>query len=149
MPFQYPQTSFHFKVDFQLSPQIQADTRFLEVSGLNASIALEPAYQGQEGGTAVEIPAKVNYENLVLRRGIIVDSAIREWCINAIEKFEFQPTNLTVMLLDPNHEPMMSWYVVAAYPIAWKISAFNAEKSEIAIESITLRYNHFRTLSLQ
>jgi phage tail-like protein len=37
----------------------------------------------------------------------------------------------------------MTWNVVHAYPIKWSVSEFNAEKSQLAIESIELAYNYF------
>ena len=145
MLFQYPQTGFHFAVAFELFPQMPTDTRFREVSGLKANVEVGPAYENAK----IEIPTKIQYENLVLKRGVFVGSGIRLWCIKAIEEFEFQPTNLIIMLLNADHLPLMNWYVVGAYPIAWEVSAFNAQKSELVIESITLKYDHFKTLSLE
>lgn len=149
MQFQYPQTGFHFAVTFELFPQMPSDIRFQEVSGLKATVETGPAYKVDGNATVPQLPVKVNYENLVLKRGVFVGSGIRLWCIKAIEEFEFHPTNLTVMLLDETHMPVMSWYVVGAYPVTWEVSAFNAERSEIVVESITLNYDHFKTVSLE
>lgn len=148
MRFQYPQTGFHFSVAFELFPQMPSDLRFQEVSGLKANIITEPASDG--GSMAMpELPLKIGYEDLVLKRGVFIGSGVRLWCIKAIEEFQFQPTNLVIMLLNEFHLPVMSWYVVGAYPVSWEVSAFNAEKSELAIESITLKYDHFKQLSLE
>lgn len=149
MVFQYPQTGFHFTVAFELFPQMPSDLRFQEVSGLKAHVETGPACNSEHGNTALEVPLKVKYEPLVLKRGVFIGSGIRLWCIKAIEEFEFHPTNVVVMLLNASHMPLMSWYVAGAYPLSWEISAFNAERSELAIESITLKYNHFKTLSLE
>lgn len=148
MLFQYPQTSFHFSVAFELLPQSFSDFRFQEVSGLKATVNTEAVAGG--GVTAMpELPTKIQYEDLVLRRGVFIGSGIRQWCIKAIDQFEFEPTNLIIMLLDQFHLPLMSWYVVGAYPVEWEVSAFNAEKSELAIETIKLKYRYFKLLSLE
>lgn len=146
--FQYPQTSFHFVVAFELFPPTSLDSRFQEVSGLKATVNTE-AVAGGNVNALPELPTKIQYEDLVLKRGVFIGSGIRMWCIKAIDEFEFEPTNLTIMLLNQFHMPMMSWYVVGAYPIEWEVSAFNAEKSELAIESIKLKYRYFKLLSLE
>ena len=60
------------------------------------------------------------------------------------ESFEFLPIDLTVKLLNEEHDPLVTWNVVSAYPVKWSVSDFNAEQSEIAIETIELAYNYFR-----
>ncbi|MEM9685323.1 MAG: phage tail protein [Bacteroidota bacterium] len=147
MAFQYPKTGFHFVVAFELFPQTPSDLRFQEVTGLKATVQTGAAFKDSE--SALQVPTGVTYDHLTLKRGLFTGSAIRLWCINAIENFVFQPTNLTVMLLDSNHLPSMGWYVLGAYPLSWEVSGFNAERSELMIESITLKYSSFKSLSLE
>jgi phage tail-like protein len=60
-----------------------------------------------------------------------------------LEDFDIKPTNITISLLNEEHEPLMTWNVVHAYPLKWSVSEFNAEKSLVAIETIELAYNYF------
>lgn len=145
MAFQYPKVGFHFVVAFELFPQLPSDLKFQEVTGLKATIQTGSAFKNNKSG--YQIPTGVTYNNLTLKRGLFTGSAIRLWCINAIENFVFEPTNLTVMLLDENHLPTMGWYVLGAYPLSWEVSDFNAAQSALVIESITLKYSYFRSLS--
>jgi phage tail-like protein len=84
----------------------------------------------------------------VLKRGMTLVSGITAWCIDAVQNFNYQPTNLVISLLDEQHLPVSSWYVVNAIPIKYDISGFNAEQNQIVIESITLSYEYFKMLNL-
>src|SRR3569833_2355536 len=85
---------------------------------------------------------------MVLKRGMTLISGVTAWMIDATENFNYTPTNLLVSLLDENHLPVSSWYVINAIPIKAEISSFAAEESKIVIESLTLRYEYFKTLNL-
>ncbi len=74
------------------------------------------------------------------------DSNLINWCLDAIESFIFEPIDLTVKLLNEEHEPLVTWNVVHAYPVKWKVSDLNAEENKIAIETIELAYNYFTLL---
>jgi phage tail-like protein len=136
----YPPLGFHFKVEFA---NISGEYQFQSVSGLNVELETEQVAEGGENRFKHKLPVSTRYPNLVLKRGIRVDSALTKWCREALEDFDIKPTNLTISLLNEEHEPLMSWNVVHAYPIKWSVSEFNAEKSQLAIESIELAYNYF------
>ena len=74
---------------------------------------------------------------------MVTDSQLIKWCRNAIESFEFEPVDLTVKLLNENHEPLVTWNVVHAYPIKWEVAELDAEQSKVTIETIELAYNYF------
>jgi len=136
----YPPLGFHFKVEFA---NLSGEYQFQSVSGLNVELETEQIAEGGENRFKHKLPLSTRYPNLVLKRGIRVDSALTKWCRDALENFDIKPTNITISLLNEEHEPLMTWNVVHAYPIKWSVSEFNAEKSQLAIESIELAYNYF------
>jgi phage tail-like protein len=136
----YPPLGFHFKVEFA---NLSGEYQFQSVSGLNVELETEQIAEGGENRFKHKLPVSTRYPNLVLKRGIKVDSALTKWCREALEDFDIKPTNITISLLNENHEPLMTWNVVHAYPLKWSVSEFNAEKSQLAIESIELAYNYF------
>ena len=144
MDLSYPQTGFHFSVVFELFPQLPNDIRFQEVSGLNVSIEMEPVKEGGENRFIHQLPLRTSYNELVLKRGKFMGSGILQWCTNAIENFEFKPTNVLISLLDENHMPLYNWYIVNAIPKRLEISGFSAERSEIVIETLALNYQYFK-----
>ena len=139
----YPPVGFHFSVAFELATQQAADTRFQEVSGLNVTVETESYAEGGENRFVHNLPMRTKYGDLELKRGLLLDSGITKWVRDAVEKYEFRPTNVLISLLNEAHTPLMSWYVINAYPIDWSVGAFNAEESKLVIETLKLKYQRF------
>ena len=146
--FEYPFTGFHFLVVFEIFPQVPNDFRFQEVTGLTADVNLETYYEGGENRFVHRLPGRTSYTDLVLKRGMTLVSGVTAWCIDSIENFNYQPTNLLLSLLNEDHLPVSSWYVVNAIPTRYEITGLNAQQDQIVIESMTLRYEYYKTLNL-
>src|ERR1700722_7551924 len=115
--FEYPLTGFHFLVAFELAPQVPADMGFQEVSGLVLEVNLDTYNEGGENRFVHRLPGRTKYSDLVLKRGMgLLPSMVTAWMIDATENFNYVPTNLLISLLDENHLPVSSWYVVNAIP---------------------------------
>ncbi len=142
MSNQYPPVGFHFVVKFEDFSE-EADTRFQEVSGLSVSVTTEDYKEGGENRFVHKLPQGTSYDNLVLKRGLVKNSKITEWCKKAIENLHFEPKNLLVTLLNEEHQELCSWNVVNAYPVDWSFSGLNAERSELLIETLELSYHYF------
>ena len=142
----YPPVGFHFNVEFTDLSTSENDHQFQAVSGLSVDIETEEIAEGGENRFKHKIPVRTKYPNLVLKRGLLVDSAVINWCKNAIENFEFEPIDLVVNLLNEKHEALMSWNIVHAYPVKWSVADFNAEESKVVIETIELVYNYYNTI---
>lgn len=138
----YPPLGFHFKVEIA---EMQGEFHFQSVSGLSVELETEEIAEGGENRFKHKLPVRTKYPNLVLKRGIKVNSDLINWCRNAVEHFEIVPKDILVSLLNEEHEPLASWNIVHAWPVKWSVSDFNAEESKIVIESIELAYNYFNT----
>ncbi len=144
--FERPPSGFHFAVIFELLPQSVNDFRFQEVSGLNVTVETEDFKEGGENRFTHKLPKRTSYSSLELKRGMFTGSYITKWCKDAIENFDFKPVNITIMLLNDLHIPIAGWYVVNAYPTEWSTSGFNAQSSDLVIESLKLNYSYFNTI---
>lgn len=144
----YPLTGFHFKAVFELSPQLAIDMAFQEISGLNVDVNLDSYTEGGENRFVHRVPSRTKYGDLQLKRGMKDGSGLTAWCEGAMRNFNYQPVNVTVSLLDEQHQPLMSWYVVNAIPIKYEIAGFNAEQGQVVIESLTLGYQYYNSLDL-
>lgn len=136
----YPPLGFHFKVEFNGYP---GEFQFQSVAGLTVDVETEQIAEGGENRFKHKVPIRTKYPNLVLKRGLLVNSELISWFRNAVENFEFKPTNLIVKLLNEEHEPLLSWNVVHAYPVKWSVSDFDAEQNKLVIEKLELTYNYF------
>ncbi|MGY3794250.1 phage tail protein [Aquimarina sp. 433] len=142
----YPPVGFHFSVEFTGLSTGEKDYHFQSVSGLTVDIETEEVTEGGENRFKHKIPVRTKYPNLVLKRGLLVNSEVVNWCKKAVENFDFEPIDLIVKLLNEKHEPLISWNIVHAYPIKWSIGDFNAEESKVVIETIELVYNYYNTI---
>lgn len=137
--------SFHFKIELAgLSDD--EDVRFQEATGLTAEITTEELREGGVNDYVHRLPTGAKYGNLVLKRGFVKSSGLVDWCRDAIENFEFTPKDVTVTLLDADHEPLVAWSFLGAYPVKWALSDFKAQDNALAIESLELAYRRFRKI---
>jgi phage tail-like protein len=144
----YPPVGFHFIVAFELFPQSPFELGFQEVSGLSVDMETESYKEGGENRFVHQLPLRAKYEDLVLKRGLLAESGIILWCLDAINNFVFKPINIMVSLQNEHHVPVYSWYVINAFPKKWSVSNFNAQENNIVVESLTLGYQYFKPLNL-
>lgn len=143
MSVYYPPLGFHFSVEFGNQ---NSEYQFQSVSGLSVDLDTEDIAEGGENRFKHKFPGRPKYPNLVLKRGLLVDSELIDWCKNAVEEFNFTPTDIIIKLLNKEHEPLVTWNVVNAYPVKLAVSDFNAEESKLVIETIELKYSYYKTL---
>lgn len=143
----YPPVGFHFLVKFEISPNVVDDTRFQEVNGLEAEMEMESFTEGGQNRFTWQLPKRTRYSDITLKRGMFIKSPLVAWCRDALENFSFAPANVTISLLNEQHEPIVSWYVINAIPKKWSVSNFNAEENSIVVESVTLSYRYFNVIN--
>jgi len=139
-----PAVGFHFLVEFNGIDNLKdSDIRFQEVSGLGAELGVEELKEGGENRFAHRLPAPAKYSNLVLKRGLISDTALLKWFRNAVENFNFDPVSVKVSLLNERGKPLLNWNFVGVYPLKWSVSNLNAQKSEVMIDTIELAFQYY------
>jgi phage tail-like protein len=139
----YPPVGFHFKVEVLGLPPNDHDVRFTEVSGLSAELATEEISEGGENRFLQKYPIRTKYPELVLKRGLLLNSEILNWIQQCIEDLQIQPKNIDVKLLNENHQPLITWHLANAYPTKWSVSDFNATGNAVVIESLQFFYQYF------
>lgn len=138
----YPPVGFHFKVEFQ-GITSQDDIRFQSVSGISASVPnSEPYPEGGENRFTHRLPQRANFENLTLKRGMLIGSELISWFRDALESFKFKPKLITVTLLNAAHNPLEQWVFYNAWPTKWNVEGFDAEKGAIVIETVDFSYQY-------
>jgi len=125
------------------------DTRFQEVSGFSAELAVEEVVEGGENRFSHRLPGRAKYSNLVLKRGLLTDSKLIDWCKDAVENFEFKTSTVNVTLLNEKHEPLAdTMSFIKAWPVKWAVSDFKAQENAIVVETLELAYNYFTRIKL-
>ena len=139
MTSNYPPPAFTFKVEFGLDGVQNNNSSFQEVSGLGSESDVVEYREGGENRYVHKLPGSTKFSNLVLKRGIISDPKIMEWIKNVFfNDFSepIKPTDITITLLNEEHEPAMRWKLSNAWPIKFEAASFKAKSNELAIESI-------------
>lgn len=140
----YPPPGFHFKVEVLGLPPNDHDARFTEVGGLSVEMGTEEVAEGGENRFIQKFPTRTKYPELVLKRGLLLNSEIVKWIRRCLEDLIIEPKNIDVKLLNENHEPLMTWHLVNAYPTKWAVSDLNASSNAVVIESLQFFYQYFR-----
>lgn len=138
----YPPVGFHFKVEF-LGLGNDNDVRFQSVSGLNVEYDTESFKEGGENRFEHKLPVRTKYPDLSLKRGMLKNSAVIDWCLDAFQNRTFRPVQINVVLLNEQHQPLQTWQVYNAWPKKWSVSDFNAQENSIVVETLDISYSYF------
>ena len=134
--FKYPLPKFHFELEW-------GGTRlgFTEVTGLEVSTevieyrdGVSPEYH------KIKMPGMQKFGNITMKRGTFKgDNDFFNWwntvALNTIER-----RNVTISLLNENHEPVVVWKAKEAWPVKVQSTDLKADGNEVAIESIELAH---------
>ena len=137
----YPLPKFHFQVEWN-----GTKIGFTEVSGLDVETEIIEYRQGANPEYfKTKQPGMTKFSNITLKRGTFQsDNEFYDWWKET--KF-FQEGNstgsifrrdLTISLLNENHEPIVVWKVKNAFPTKVQSTDLKADGNEVAIESIEL-----------
>lgn len=130
----YPISNFHFTVDW-------GGTRigFQEVSGLGMEVQVIEYREGSRAEhSAIKMPGLKKYGNITLKRGIALrDNEFFEWW-NTLQMNKIERRDITISLLNENHEPAVVWRVRDAFPVKILWGDLKAGASEVAIEILEI-----------
>ncbi|MFN7957889.1 MAG: phage tail protein [Holophagaceae bacterium] len=134
MPAQSPHPSFHFRVDAGFSrlgflhvqlPRLERDViRYREGS--------DPV------DTVRQLPGLLRVGDCVLQRGVIpADHEFFQW-MNAAHAGQAERRDLTVSLLDEQHQPTLTWRLRNTFPVGLEWSPLDAQGGGVLIETLRL-----------
>jgi phage tail-like protein len=138
----YPPVGFHFRVEF-VGIGNDNDIRFQSVSGLTMEYDTETFKEGGENRFEHKLPVRTKFSDLSLKRGMLTDSDVIQWCLDAFQNREFQPADITITLLNEEHQPLKTWQIHRAWPRKWAVSDFNAQENSLVVETLELSYSYF------
>jgi len=138
----YPPVGFHFKVEF-VGIGNDNDVRFQSVGGLSVEYDAESYKEGGENRYEHKLPVRTKYADLSLKRGMLVNSAVIDWCKKAFQERKFMVAQINVTLMNEDHQPLKTWNVFGAWPKKWSVSDFNAQENSIVVESLDISYSYF------
>ncbi len=136
MATKYPLPVFHFRVDWGGS-----SFGFSEVSGLNMETQVIEYRDGSSPDySVIKMPGMQKYPNITLKRGVTAsDNEFYNWW-NTHQLNKIERRDITISLLNENHEPVMVWKIRNAFPVKIEGSTLRASGTEVAIELMEIAH---------
>ena len=136
MPQQYPLPVFHFNVEWG-----GARIGFSEVTGLTQE---NQAIEYRDGSfkeySSIKMPGLRKFSNITLKRGVVKsDNDFFKW-LATVKLNQVERRDLTISLLNEEHEPVMVWKVQRAFPVKVEGPQLKASGNEVTIETIELAH---------
>ena len=132
----YPLVKFHFSVDWA-----GTNIGFTEVSGLDVETELIEYRQGASPEfSKIKMPGMQKYSNITLKRGSFKnDNEFFQWW-NTVKLNTIERRDITIKLLNEEHEPVIVWKVKNAFPIKVQSTDLKGDGNETAIESMEVAH---------
>jgi phage tail-like protein len=132
----YPLPKFHFRVEWG-----GAKIGFSEVSGLSVETDVVEYRDGSSPEFhKIKMPGMQKYGNITMKRGTFQgDNDFYKWwntvALNTIER-----RDVTITLLNENHEPVVVWKIKNAWPTKVQSTDLKSDDNGVAIETIELAH---------
>ena len=130
----YPLVKFHFQVEWG-----GTKIGFTEVSGLDVESEVVEYREGSSPEySKIKMPGMQKYSNITLKRGTFKsDNEYFNWW-NTVKLNTIERRDVTISLLNENHEPVVTWKIKNAWPNKIQSTDMKADGNEVAIESMEL-----------
>ncbi|MGC9354040.1 MAG: phage tail protein [Mariniphaga sp.] len=134
MATSYPLVKFHFQVEWG-----GTKIAFTEVSGLDVETEVVEYRDGASPEySKIKMPGMQKYSNITLKRGTFAtDNEYFNWW-NTVQLNTIERRDITISLLNEEHEPVVTWKVKNAWPAKVQSTDLKADGNEVAIESMEL-----------
>ena len=130
----YPLVKFHFQVEWS-----GTKIGFTEVSGLDVETEVVEYREGASPEySKVKMPGMQKFSNITLKRGTFAtDNEFYNWW-NTVKLNTIERRDITISLLNEEHEPVITWKVKNAWPSKVQSTDLKADGNEVAIESMEI-----------
>lgn len=130
----YPLVKFHFQVEWS-----GTKIGFTEVSGLDVETEVVEYRDGANPEySKVKMPGMQKFSNITLKRGSFKsDNEYFNWW-NTVKLNTIERRDITISLLNEEHEPVITWKVKNAWPAKVQSTDLKADGNEVAIESMEI-----------
>lgn len=130
----YPLPKFHFQVEWGGTL-----IGFTEVSGLTVETEMiEYRHGASPEYFKTRMPGMQKQSNITLKRGTFQgDNEFYGWW-NTVQLNTIERRDITISLLNENHEPVVVWKIKSAWPIKVQATDLKSDGNEVAIETMEL-----------
>lgn len=133
---EYPLPKFHFQTEWG-----GTKIGFSEITGLDVETEIIEYRDGaSQEYSKIKMPGMQKFSNITMKRGVFQsDNEYFQWW-NQVKLNKHERRDLTISLLNEEHEPVMVWKVKNAWPTKIQSTDLKAEGNETAVESIEVAH---------
>jgi phage tail-like protein len=131
-PRQDPLARYNFHVELDGIPV----ARFMECLGLASETEVITYREGGDPQVRL-IPGLTKYSPITLKRGIVVDRSLWEWRKRVVDG-QVDRRNGAIILLTADGKEIARFTFQDGWPSKWQGPDLNAQKNEIAIETLEI-----------
>ena len=112
---------------------------FTEISGLKVTTEVIDYREGHMPEyNVIKMPGMQKFDNLSCKRGVFKsDNEFYDWW-NTVQLNTIERRDITISMLDENHNPVYTWRVKNAWPTSVDGPGLNATDNNAAIESLEI-----------
>ena len=138
----YPNFRFHVEIDSLLV------AGFSEVQGLEVEVETEEHEEGGVNHYTHELPKRVTFPNLTLRKGLTGSPVLWSWISESLHGTATRKTG-RIVLLDASGLEVRGWEFLEGYPVRWEGPELSADQSDVAIETLEIAHNGLRAFGVR
>ncbi len=112
---------------------------FNECSGLEMSLEIEEYKQGGQNGYVHRFPTRVNWSNIILKKGIRRTTDLWDWQY-AFTQGKVRRRDGLIVLLNEQRVPHTIWVFRRGLPVKYTAPTLNAEQNQVAIETLEIAH---------
>ncbi|MDQ4048379.1 MAG: phage tail protein [Actinomycetota bacterium] len=125
-------------------PDIDTVGLFTHCSGLSLEVEVFQYVEGGNNWMAHNLPTRLRYPNLVLKRGLSAEEKLLKW----FEESRAKPNRKEVAIhfQTATRQILRTWTFVGAYPVKWTGPTFEATSDVVALETLEIAHEGLKGL---
>ena len=112
---------------------------FQECTGLEGTLQLEEYEEGGRNGEVLKFPKRMSWGNITLKRGLALATDLWDWHYGFVTGRGRRRDGM-IVVQDSRRLPSSVWYFRRGLPVRWQGPSLNAQRSEVAIETIEIAH---------
>lgn len=120
--------------------------RFQQCSGIEMQTEVMEYQEGGLNSFVHKLPGRTKFSNLTLKWGSTDTTDLWDWYLRLAVNKQKKPQkkNVSVIQFNPAGVEVRRWNLVNAYPVKWTGPSFDANSTEVGVETLELAYDEFK-----
>ena len=117
---------------------------FTEFTLPSLQMETEDIKEGGQNSFSHKLPVRVTVGSATLRQGVSNNFDLLNWYMDMMRgDIQAATRQITVVMFNTAHEPLMTWTFRNAYPVKWGGPAFKTDSNSVAIEELEFVHHGF------